>query len=81
MRALEWVSQLMGCVQYIQGVHVFVFITNNSSLMRYLLVFAVCCGLSVFSCPHISETHLRKRPPKRWVAGADASSCIADHPS
>lgn len=58
----------------------FVLITNNSSLMRSVLVFAVCGGVSVFSCPHISEAHLRKRPPKRWVAGADASSCVADHP-
>lgn len=76
MLAPEWVSLLMGCVQYIQGVHVFIFITNNSLLMRsFLLMFAVCSGVSVF------DTSVRcicnKPSPKSCLADADSFSKLS----
>lgn len=60
MLALEWVSLLVGLVQYVQGVHVFIFITNSSLMRSFLLVFAVCSGVSVFNCQRVSETHLQQ---------------------
>lgn len=60
MLALEWVSLLTGRVQYIQGVHLFIFITNSSLMKSFLLVFAACSGVSVFNCQHISEAHLQQ---------------------
>lgn len=60
MLALEWISLLTGCVQYIQGVHMFIFIANSSLMRSFLLVFAACSDVSVFDCQHVSETHLQQ---------------------
>lgn len=68
MPALGWVSLLTGCMQWIQVVHVFIFITNSSLMRSFLLVFAACSDVSVFGCQHISKTHLQQTFSKELLS-------------